>query len=220
MKRIAPVALLAVIGAAIGLALAAPEPSDVPVEWELDIELFDVAMPISITLPGDDEPTVFWYLRYLVTNETGEDREFTPVIDLATNTGQLIRAGATVPPVVYRGIKARHHQPLLKDLPAMAGRLLQGADNAKAGVAIWPDFDAQAGQIDIFISGLSGEMQVVHLPNPVERVTPTAQGDDIVEQVTEVVLRKTLKLTYALPGEVEARLTTPAALVARKWVMR
>jgi len=220
MKHIVPVALLAVTCTVIGLALAAPEPSDVPVKWELDIELFDVAMPISVTLPGDDEPTVFWYLRYLVTNETGEDREFTPVIDLATNTGQLIRAGTSIPPVAYDEIKALHHQPLLKDLPAMAGRLLQGADNAKAGVAIWPDFDEQAGQIDIFISGLSGETQVVQLPNPVERVTPTAQGDDIVEQVTEVVLRKTLKLTYALPGEADARLTAPAALVARKWVMR
>jgi len=220
MKHIVPVALLAVIGTVIGLALAAPEPSDVPVEWELDIELFDVAMPISVTLPGDDEPTVFWYLRYLVTNETGEDREFTPVIDLATNTGQLIRAGTSIPPVVYDEIKGLHHQPLLKDLPAMAGRLLQGEDNAKAGVAIWPDFDEQAGQIDIFISGLSGETQVVQLPNPVEKVTPTPECDDIVEQVTEVVLRKTLELTYALPGEASARLTTPATLVARQWVMR
>ena len=220
MKRIAAVSLLAMGFAAVGLALAAPEPSEVPVEWELDIELPDVAMPISITLPGEDKPTVFWYLRYLVINDSGEDREFTPVIDLVTNTGQLIRAGESVPPVVYEAIKAKHHQPLLKDLPAVAGRLLQGEDNAKAGVAIWPDFDADAGKIDIFISGLSGETQAVQLPNPVEKITPTAECNNIVEQVTEVVLRKTLKLTYSLPGEASARLTTPAALVARKWIMR
>ncbi len=220
MKSIAAIAVLAMIGAVIGLAVAGPSPSDVPVTWELDVYLPDVALPIVVTLPGSDEESVFWYLRYEVTNDTGEDREFTPVIDLTTNTGHIIRAGTNTPTLVYERIKALYNQPLLKNMPAMAGRFLQGDDNAKMGVAIWPDFDGDAGQIDIFITGLSGEMQIVKLPNPVEQTVTDVDGNSVVEQVTEMVLRKTLKLTYALPGEKAARLTTPPTLISRQWVMR
>lgn len=220
MKRIAVVILMAVTGTMIGLAIAGPRPAEAPIAWELDIHIYDVARPILVTLPGDDEPTVFWYLRYMVTNDTGQDREFTPVIDLATNTGQVLRIGTDTPPLVYEQIKGLYHQPLLNDLPAMAGQLLQGEDNAKDGVAIWPDFDHEAGQIDIFISGLSGETTVVQLPNPIDQVTIDVDGNEVIEQVTEVVLRKTLELTFALPGEAASRLFTPARLVSREWVMR
>jgi len=221
MKRIAVVIAVAVAAAALGLAVAAgPKPSEVPVTWELGIDIYDVVKPILVTLPGADEPSVFWYLRYLVSNETGEDREFTPVIDLATNTGYVYRIGTDTPPQVFQRIKGLHNQPLLLDLHAMAGRILQGEDNAKDGVAIWPDFDSQAGVIEIFISGLSGETQTIHLPYPVDQVTVDPDGNESMQQVTEVTLRKTLKLTYALAGEAEARLTTPAKLIGKQWIMR
>ena len=87
-------------------------------------------------------------------------------------------------------------------------------------MAIWPDFDPEAGSFDIFIGGLSGETFVVDLPKPVT-ITET-EADGTVKQVkkTTLELSKTLRISYTVPGEASARIRVKAKMVSTAWIMR
>jgi hypothetical protein len=163
---------------------------------------------------------LFWYLRYQVSNHTGEDQIFIPGFALYSETGQLIRAGQRVPLFVFDHIKKLLNDPFIKDTAAMTDKLLQGDDNAKDGVAIWQDFDPAAGTIDIFVGGLSGETAEIQLPKPVRvaEMDLTGEMKEVVKR--KIVLSKTLQVTYSIPGQAEGRLYTPIKLVEQKWVMR
>ncbi len=221
MKRLV-LLTVAVAAALAGLATAGnfPEPSAVPIAWELEFQALDVIKPIRVTLPGDNHPTTFWYLRYRITNNTGQDRQFIPSFDLCTNTGHLFTDRTTVPKVVFGAIKKLHNQPILQDVAGMTGKLLQGDDNAKEGVAIWPDFDHEAGFVEVYVGHLSGEEQVIKLPAPVEMTYIGADGKTTTRVSDEIVLYKQTQLTYAVPGEAAGRFITPAQLVKKRWVMR
>ncbi len=221
MKRIAMICV--VLGWSLfltGVNADAPEPSQVPVTWELDTYFPDPIKPIQVVLPGETEPTTFWYLRYLVTNNGDEEITFIPTIEMVTNTGEVLASDINTPAIVFDRIKALHDQPLLKTRAGITGQILIGRDNARAGVAIWPDFDDAAGSVEIYLTGLSGESQLVELPTPIQVTTYDRDGNEVVEEVDEVVLRKTLKLVYAMPGATDARLNYPAVLESKTWVMR
>ncbi len=221
MKRIATICVILGWGLFLaGAGAEAPEPSQVPITWELDTFFPDPIKPIQVVLPGETEPTTFWYLRYLVTNNGDDEVTFIPTIELVTNTGQVLSSDVNTPTVVFDQIKALHEQPLLKTRAGIAGDILVGADNAKAGVAIWPDFEDGVGSVEIYFTGLSGETQLVDLPTPIKVITYDRDGNEVVEEVDEVVLRKTLKLVYAMPGAGQARLEYPAVLESESWVMR
>jgi len=210
-----------------GLSLASPGPqaatvpaaSDVPITWDLDIE-FDRPRTIRVTLPGESKPSTFWFLRYTVTNSTGADRIFAPELALFTDTGQLLRAGAKVPPQVFDSIKKIYNDPLLKRQSDMVGKLLQGEDNALDGVAIWRDFDPKAGAFDIFIGGLSGDTVVIKLPKPIKVKEVGADGKMQTITRDKIILAKTLRLSYKIPGQADARVHTKPKLVKKEWVMR
>ena len=98
----------------------------------------------------------------------------------------------------------------------MAGPLLRGADNAKDGVAIFTDIDPEAGEFDIFVGGLSGEIWSVTPPTPV--ITTSYGGKTTTK--TSVTLSKTLQMKYKLPGEAAARGSITPEKVAETWIMR
>jgi len=221
MKRAAAAACLAAvtIGLVAGYAVPAPEPSEVPATWELDFRN-ERPRPIRVTVPGADEPSTFWYLLYTLTNRTKKDRELAMQFVLYTDTGQVIRSGKKVPAAVFNTIRKTHNNPLLKDLGAKAGKILQGDDNAKDGVAIWRDFDPKAGKVDLFITGLSGDTALIKLPKPITVTERDAYGKVRTITKTEIILARTLQLTYQVAGEASARFTTPTKLLKKKWVMR
>ncbi len=221
MKRLV-LLIVAVAAGLAGMAAAGdfPQPSAVPITWELEFQALDVIKPIRVTLPGENHPTTFWYLRYRITNNTGEDRQFIPSFDLCTNTGHLFTDRTLVPKAVYDAIKALYNQPLLQDVAGMTGKLLQGDDNAKEGVAIWPDFDHEAGFATVYVGHLSGEEQVIKLPAPIEMTSIGPDGKPTTRVSDEVAVYKQLELTYAVPGEAAGRFITPAQLVKKRWVMR
>ncbi|MHC4563186.1 MAG: hypothetical protein ACYS8X_10495 [Planctomycetota bacterium] len=221
MKRFA-ILMLAVSTLAVAWAYAgnAPKPSSMPITWELSFKRLDVVRPIRVVLPGEKQAKTFWYLRYRIINDTGDDRTFVPSFDLCTNTGQLFTAKTTVPRILFDKIKQLHNQPLLQTQTAVTGKILQGEDNAKDGVAIWPDFDHSAGSLDVFVGGLSGEKKVVKLPKPIKVEMSDGAGKTTTVTVDEIVLTKTLQLTYEVPGEAGARFNTPAKLANTQWVMR
>jgi len=198
-----------------------PEPTVVPLHWEFKVELDPFrSIPVAPSRKGKAQDRLFWYLRYTVTNLSGQDHVFVPEFVLYTGTGQLLRAGTKVPTDVFNQIKTLHNDPMLKAQTSMTRKLLLGQDNAKSGVAIWPDFDAKAGTVDIFLTGLSGETTAIDLPKPLKVVETDWKGNRKTVTKKRLLLAKTLHLRYAIPGEKAARGDVTPRLVKREWVMR
>ncbi|MBN2210551.1 MAG: hypothetical protein JW709_04070 [Sedimentisphaerales bacterium] len=192
---------------------AAPKPSLVPEPglWQLDIQLHGQPQQINVVLPGDTEPTRFWYLLYTITNNTGEDVNFYPRADLFTDTLLTYTGGAKSRRQVFEAIRQRHATaiPLLEMESQVTGPILQGEDNARDTVAIFEEFDPQATKVQIFISGLSNE--TVQVKNPMG-----AQG----KESDTVLLRKTLALDYQVPGDEYNPANRVLLYRGRNWIMR
>ncbi len=195
------------------------KPGIVPTSWELEFE-YRTPQPITILLPGWKEERTFWYMLYTVTNRSGDDHIFVPGFCLYTDSGQVSRADERIPAAVFLAIKKRHNNPLLLDMASVTGKLLQGEDNAKDGVAIWSDFDHKARGFDVFVAGLSGERMKIKLPKPITVAVTDKDGKEKKEIKTEVILSKTLYLRYFMPGEAAARSAATPKLRKKQWVMR
>ncbi len=221
MKKDLALALIAAAMLAIVAerAITAPEPAPAPQSWELTFT-HDKPQAIEVKLPGQDEPQTFWYLRYRIANNTGDDQFFIPEFAIYTDTGELVPAGKGVPQGVFEKIQKVYNDPLLKDPASMKGKVLQGDDNAKRGVAIWRNFDPKAGGFDLFVSGLSGESQTIKLPAPIEVKQMNEDGEMETVEIREITLVKTLKLTYGLIGEGKDRIDQKIKYVDQKWIMR
>jgi hypothetical protein len=184
-------ALLPLAGAALLLAIALPlfadgdypKPSPYPVSWELTI---DYAKPkrIVVQAPGDDASKAYWYITYHVTNNTDQDRiPFFPVFDMMTNDGQIIASDNNIKPAVFDAVAQREHIKYLQSANQIGGPLLQGEDQAKDGVAIWPEPDPRMGTFTVFVAGFWGESATVKIDGKM------------------VTLHKTLQLTYHLDSD-------------------
>lgn len=193
----------------VGLFLAppkahsAPEPSVLSAAWEFSFE-FGQPRLITLETANEQEPVTYWYLPYTVTNDTGEDRLFIPEFTILGDDGSLITAGKGVGPAVFNAIKQEQRNPLLESPLAVVGRLLQGDDNARDSVAIWPLPDRDINELSVFVSGLSGETAVTTNPLTDE----------------PVLLRKTLAITFKTPGDKANNLAKPVKFTGKTWVMR
>jgi len=209
--------LSTVVMLAGGAVFGFPKPSPVPVDWELNFKFQDLKR-IRVSVPGQRE-RIYWYMVYTVTNNSGQDVVFHPEFTLVTNTLAVLPAMVDVEPEVFSAIKREYKAtyPWLEHPSKVIGKLLQGKDNARDSVAIWPDFDRKATTIDVFVGGLGGE--IVAVPNPL-----FVGGKSNPQKVPpEFVLRKTLQIHYALPTDPASRnMTSPSRLGqnAVEWVMR
>ena len=195
------------------VCLAAPEPAIVPGpgEWTVDVT-FEHPQQIVLQLGIDNKPRRFWYTIITLTNRTNRDVGFYPKCDLMTDTFQIIPAGKDRPEAVFERIKKRHKDryPFLEPLEKTSNKILQGEDNTKDIAIIWPDFDAQAKDIKIFITGLSNE--TVAIDHPIAK--------DETGKPVKVYLRKTLELSYALRGDTSIRSYVNLSYEGKHWVMR
>lgn len=202
--RLMASAVIAAVAVAGSLSLprvfAAPEPSIVPVSWELTFKHGPVE---RLVMPIDGKNKTFWYMRYTVINNTGKDILFTPESQLMTDTGQVQTAFKDVPSEVFTKIKELYKNPLLLSQNNILGKLLQGEDNAKDGVLIFSNVDPNARDFQVFVSGLSGETAEVQ--NPVTH--------------QPAVLQKTLILDYSVPGEA-IDINPQPHLKSVRWVMK
>jgi hypothetical protein len=216
---------VAVVALSIYLAQGAwsapPKPSVVPVSWDLDFKAQELRS-IMVTLPGEAKPKKFWYLQYTIINNTKADQVFVPEMVIYTDTGQVLDAGNKVPTPVFTAIQKRVNNPLLMESVGITGKILQGEDNAKDGVAIWRDIDPEARAFDIFIGGLSGERVKVETPTGAE--APKTLGEPTTSAPTTqggyVFLSKTLQYHYTLPGDPTKRDSNMPKLESTDWVMR
>jgi hypothetical protein len=183
-------------------ALAAPEPEAVPRRWQLRIDPGGLRVAF-INTPGLGE-RAYLYMTYKVVNNSGEDRDFAPWFELATDSGQLVRAGRDVPHAVVQELLRRIDSPFLQDELSVQGRLLQGPEHAREGLVVWNAPDITAGEYTVFAMGFSGETKAVPRPDT---------GD-------EVVLRKTLMLVHAGTGRLDPTTGRPLERMQERWIMR
>lgn len=196
-----------------GICLAVPEPAVVPraSDWTLDTA-FEHPQLIEVRYRGRAKPKRFWYVIITVVNKTNREVGFYPKCELMTDTFQIIPSGKDVTPAVFELIKTRHasRYPFLEQLENVDNRILVGEDNAEDIAIIWPDFDARAKGIKLFIAGLSNETTMIN--HPVAR--------DKNGRAIKVFLRKTLELSYSVGGDPALRSAARLKYENRRWIMR
>lgn len=175
--------------------IAAPQPSVVPQTWELG---FGAQQIERIAVNGK----TYFFVRYKVVNNTGRDILFTPDFQLMADTGQLLPADQQAD-AVFKKIKELYRSEFMQSPIEILGKIRQGEDNAKEGVVIFTGLDADARNVRIFISGLTGD--TTEVKNPVTGKT--------------VILQKTLVLEYDLPGQAIGIDIQPQGKIPY-WVMR
>lgn len=193
-------------GFVAGASASVPQPDAVPTRWQLD---FQVGPMRLITLESDSgEPRAWWYMTLEVENNSGRDQFFVPAFDLTTDEGQVVRAGRGVPGKVYRELLDLLDDPLLDTQFAVQDVLLQGEENARRVLIVWPAADLDADELSVFFIGFSGE-------NEAYRVRDPETGE-----LREFVLRKTYRVDYCVPGEMWNRGSRPFERCGSQWVLR
>jgi hypothetical protein len=202
---IAPAVLLA------PRACAFPKPSAYPISWELK---FQHGNPKRLVVNG----VAYWYMTYTVMNLTDTEQLFLPVCELMTSDGSVVTADKDVPATVFQNIKQREHNKNLETSAKISGRLLIGEDQAREGVAIWKEPAPRMGTFHIFVAGLSGETVYMKDGDPLSIKDWTKVSDE--EKKKLLTLRKTLDLTYQVPGD-EIRPEEDVVLAKKEeWIMR
>lgn len=204
---------IVVLAVGAWVCVAAPEPAVAPGPglWTVDTT-FTHPQQIVLRMGPGSQPTRFWYVLITLNNKTGHDVDFYPKCDLMTDTFQIIPAGKGVGSAVFEQIKKRHQRqyPLLEPLEKVGNKILQGEDNAKDIAIIWPDFDAKAKNIKLFIAGISNE--TVAINHPIAK--------DKTGKPVKAYLRKTLELSYTLKGDPAMRSDTDLTYAGKRWIMR
>ena len=197
------------------VAQAAPEPRISADAWELTIRYEDPKR-VSVYVPGEEKPIVYWYMLYKVVNEGRDEVEFYPDVQIVTDALDVVHAERQVSPEAFRAIQRRAQDPLLTPPHKMAGVIRRGKDRAKHGVAIWRDFNENAKNFTVFFAGLSGETQRVKNP-AFDEESPESD-----ENPRYFVLRKTLAVPYKLPASPQARRSVEPERVlgGQKWILR
>jgi hypothetical protein len=186
-------------------SLAAPQPDPVPTRWEFDFQPGPMRIAL-INIPGVGLKRYFFF-TYRITNYWGTDLLFAPDAELKTDEGRVLRSGRDVPAAVTESIVARLGNPLMQDQIEIVGTVLQGPENARDGVLIWPADDLDVDEVTLFFAGLSGETKPYTL----------REGTDDAERF---LLRKTAMLRYETPGEFGWRDNEALELAESTWVMR
>ncbi|MCD4831563.1 MAG: hypothetical protein K8R02_07145 [Anaerohalosphaeraceae bacterium] len=201
------------LGTSAAFCTAAPEPSIVPNnnEWTLNT-VFTNPQQITVRIPGKRAPQRFWYIILTMTNTSNIDAPFYPKCDLMTDTFKILPAYKDTKNIVFGRILKRHKKkfPFLESMETADSRILQGRDQTRDMVIIWPDFDPKARSISLFIAGLSNEtVSVIH---------PTIMDSD--GNPLKLYLRKTLELKYSIGGDEKLRNRSKLVFKSKRWVMR
>ncbi|MBS0196055.1 MAG: hypothetical protein JSR77_04790 [Planctomycetes bacterium] len=188
------------------IGMAPPEPDIVPRRWQLAVE----PGPLRVTMieSAKGGARAYYYFTYKVTNTNAGDLLFAPSFDLVDGEGQVVRAGRDVPADVTKAIWSSLGNRALQDQIGMVGMLLQGEENAKEGLVIWPANNLHPGELSVYAAGFSGETKSVKVLDPK------------TNKETSVMLRKTLMLRYQTPGELREMSAKPIDLSEQRWIMR
>jgi hypothetical protein len=184
------------------MAALAPEPDPVPRRWQLNVEVGPLQVT-TIDVRGVG-PRSYVYLPYHVVNNSGQDVLFAPMWEYSNGEGKIVRSGRDVPQEVTSQILTSLKNPFAQDQIEIIGELLQGEENSKDGVAIWPLNDTAPEHMTIYAAGFSGETRTVTSPDGKE----------------QFVLRKTLMLEFSGPGSLIGQAAQAIPLRGKQWIMR
>ncbi len=206
-----------------------PEPAPRPISWELEFRFLD-PQRITVQLPDQAEPEVYWYVVYTAVNNSGHTQNFFPISEIVTDELVVLKTDMGISPLVFDAIRERHrvtHPDLVHPTKAI-GPLRVGDDYARESVAIWRGVDLSANSFRLYVAGLSGETQF--LPNPLfdpeqpETGPVLESGDEGVDKpsgnLRYFALRKTLEIDYTLPGSPGARAAVAPQRGPTRWIMR
>ena len=207
--------VLIVFGIFTCISLAAPQPAVIqgPDQWTLNIK-FTNPQQMVLQEASDNKLVRFWYMIITLTNNTGRDVDYYPKYDLVTDTFQITPAGKGVGSIVFDRIKERHKDvyPFLECFGKTDNKILQGEDNTKDIAVIWQDFDHNAKNVSIFITGLSNET--------VEVDYPAIKTEDSENEPNKVYLMKTLEIKYDVIGDPSSATGATLGYNSKSWVMR
>lgn len=200
-------ATLAALAALVPAMALAPEPDPVPTRWQLDLRPGDLRVMHIETPQGSG---AYLYLTYSATNNTGEDLQFVPSFEMATNSGPSRLSGLGVPAAVTRAILDALQHPFMQDQINILGPIQQGPENAKHGLVVWPLEETRVNEIRVFAAGFSGETETIRLTDPA------------TDEPVELLFRKTMMLRFDSPGEIRVSEigNSPFPLIERRWIMR
>lgn len=203
-----------------------PEPSATPIAWEFE---FKYLTPRRIEVQVDGKTEVYWYLVYTVTNTSTVTQRFFPTMQLVTDELKVINTDSGIPTLVFDAIKERHkltHPYLIHPTEAI-GDLQSGADYARESVAVWRATDVAVNNFTIYAAGLSGEARLVRNPaydksKPETQMVAEPSGfqREVIMNPRYFTLRKTLMLSYRIPGSPAARETAEPEAIESRWIMR
>ncbi len=196
---------------------AFPKPSVYPVSWDLKFQ-HTVPKRIVVITPGTNVPVAYWYMPFTVTNLTDQEQKFLPVFEMVTGDGKVIRSEKNVPSAVFDAIKKRERRSSIEPLEKISGRLLLGEDQARDGVAVWPEPSTRMGTFDIYVGGLSGES--VFMKDGEEVVIKSWIKTSEEDRKKLKTLYKTLQLTYQIPGDEIKPEEDVIVSKGEEWVMR
>jgi hypothetical protein len=210
MKKYLLIVLLLLSVAVLSFAYPQPTKAKKAGIWTLKTEVTQPEQ-IYVNIPRKGNQR-FWYIIVTVTNTTDEEVGFYPKCELVTDTFEVIIAGKHTPGFVSDKIKVRYEgsYPFLENLEAIDRRVLVGADNTKDIVIAWPDFDDDAKEVRLFLSGLSNETAKVEHP-----IQKDGDGTPVI-----IYLRKTLELDYSIGGDPLLRGQSRLVFKEKDWVMR
>jgi hypothetical protein len=144
-------------------------------------------------------------MTYRVSNNSGEDLLFAPAFELSSGPGVVLRSGRDVPLEVTRELMKQTQNEFIEDQISIIGQLLQGKENAKDGIVIWPLPAFSEDTVTLYAAGFSGETATVQLPDSPD---------------SKVVLRKTMMMRFRVPGTLEHQQSRPLELLEKRWIMR
>lgn len=184
----------------------APEPDPIPRSWQLDFKPGDLRL--ARVQKADGSVAAYFYMSYRVTNKTGEDVLLAPSFELADGEGNVYRSGRGVPLDVSDKIRKELGNSLIEDQISILGMLLQGDENAKDGLVIWPANSMTSSELTVYAAGFSGEVKFVSAMNPKTK------------QREQVATYKTMKLKYKSGGDMSNRGSEPFSVIEQTWIMR
>ncbi len=174
-------AFLITITALGSVSVAYPKATDHADRWQLTFETTGLRFfRDSQTAQG------YWVMVYEVTNETESDQRWVPSFTLITDQGEVLDAGSDVPRRIQISILESFGDVLLEMQSEVSSALLQGEENASRGLIVWKAGHEDVRALQVFVSGVSGD---------IAKVTHPLTGE-------EVLLHRDLQLSWIVPGTV------------------
>ncbi len=174
-------AFLITITVFCSVSVAYPKATDHSDRWQLTFETTGLRFFRDLRTGQG-----YWVMVYEVTNETESDQRWVPSFTLITDQGEVLDAGSDVPRRIQISILGTFGDVLLEMQSEVSSALLQGEENASRGLVVWKAGREDVRALQVFVSGVSGD---------IAKVTHPLTGE-------EVVLHRDLQLSWIVPGTV------------------